>query len=293
MCTAAQAHVVSLSNGELRVTGQTATLELRIPTYEIEHTANPETALLDEIRFTGATRSGSECTKDADWFTCHASYTFAEPVPDRIEVDCTLYRVTVPNHIHMLYAAQGPNSDQRVFDQNQPQGELRFHPPSMWESLSRDGRAGALRLLQSVAGLLFLGALALSARSWREGLLLTAAFVAAQWLARPISPYIPIALSPDFLESVMALTVAYLAGELLFLPGGHARWIIVPLLGWIHGFPYVAYPAFYLVGANLLQLVLIVVALLAALRLPTSWRRPAVALLLIGAGLWFARLVFA
>lgn len=288
----AHAHVVSISNGELRVTGQAASFELRVPAYEVEAVATPETTLLDELRFAGATRTASECSKDADWVTCKASYTFAQPVPDKIAVECTLYRVTVPNHIHMLYAVQGENSDQQVFDQNVAERELRFHPPSLGESLVRDGSAGALRLLKSPAGLLFLLVVALAARSTRDAVQLGAAFLVAEWFVRPVSPFIPLAMSPEFLEAVMALTVAYLAGELLLLPGGSARWVIVPLLGLVHGLPFVAFPPLYLAGASAVQALLLGGASLVAVRMPSAWRRPAAGIALALACVWFARLVF-
>lgn len=292
-CATAWGHVVSISNGELRVTGRSAELEFRIPVYEVEAVATPETTLLDELRFAGAIRTKSECSKDADWLTCHASYSFAQSVPDKIQVECTLYRVTVPNHIHMLYAVQGGNSDQQVFDQNVATRELRFHPPSLWESLTRDGAAGALRLLKSPAGLLFLLVVGLAARSWRDGLLLGIAFLAAEWVVRPLSPFIPLTMSPEFLEAVMALTVAYLAGELLLLPEGSARWVIVPLLGLVHGLPFVAFPPLYLAGATAVQVLLLVCAATAVLRIPAAWRKLVAGVVFALAGAWFARLVFA
>jgi hypothetical protein len=291
-CALAHAHVVSISNGELRVTGRTASFELRMPAYEVEAVSNPE-ALLDELRFGTAHRTSAECNKDADWLTCRAAYEFPEPVPDKLEVACTLYRVTVPNHIHMLYAVQGENSDQRVFDQSNPALEIRFHPPSLSESVTRDGSAGALRLLKSPSGLLFLLVIALAARSWREAALLTVVFVAVEWLVRPLSPFIPLAMSPEFLESVMALTVAYLAGELLFLPQSSARWFVVPLLGLVHGLPFVAFPPLYLAGAALVQILLLALAAAASLRIPPHWNRPLAAAALLAALAWFTRLLFA
>lgn len=291
-CGVASAHVVSISNGELRISGRTGTFELRMPAYEVESVTTPETTLLDELRFAGGTRTSAACSRDADWLTCRAAYEFPEAVEDKLEVECTLYRVTVPNHIHMLYAVQGANSDQRVFDQNTPALELRFHPPSLWESISRDAAAGALRLLKSPAGLLFLLVVALAARSGRDAALLAALFMVAEWAVRPIAPFIPLAMSPEFLEAVMALTVAYLAGELLLLPNGSARWVLVPLLGLIHGLPFFGFPALYLGGASVLQAVLLAVASAAALRMPAPWRKPAAGALLAAAALWFARLLF-
>ena len=291
-CGIAHAHVVSISNGELRITGRTATYELRVPAYEVENVASPETTLLDELRFGDAKRTSSKCKTDGDWLVCQANYEFAQPVPDKIDVECTLYRTTVPNHVHMLYAVQGENGDQKVFDQNTSIIEMRFHPPSLWESITRDGSAGVLRLLKSFSGLLFLAAIALAARSGRDATILAATFLLAEWVVRPLSPFIPLSLSPEFLEAVMALTVASLAGELFLLPDGKARWGIVPLLGLVHGLPFVAFPSLYLGAVTIVQMLLLGVLSFLALRVPTTWRKPSSAILLAVAGIWFARLVF-
>jgi hypothetical protein len=287
----AYAHVVSISNGELHVTGRVGSYELRMPSYEVENLAHPETALLDEIRFGNAKRTTSDCKTDVGWLVCHAQYEFAEDVPNKIEVECTLYRVTVPNHVHILYAVQGPNSDQKVFDQNTPSAEIRFHPPSLWESMLHDGSAGAFRLLKSVGGLLFIVVLALTAGSWKEAALLGLTFFTAEWVVRPLVPFIPIGLSPEFLEAVMALTVAYLAAESIFLPAGRARWILVPLFGMVHGLPFAGFPLFYLIGPMFVQVLLLVGFTATFFKMPQSWRKPLAGILFLAAGAWFARFV--
>lgn len=288
-CGHASAHIVSISNGELRVDGRNATYQLRMPGYEIENVQHPEIALLDELRFAGATRTSSNCKTDDGWYICDARYEFAEDVADTVNVECTLYRVTVPNHVHILYAARGENSDQKVFDQNTSMAEMRFHPPSLGESIARDGSAGALRLLKSFAALLFLVALALASRSWKEALLLSAAFLIAQWLVRLISPFIPIGMSPEFLEAILALTAAYLAAELIFLPDSRSKWIIVPIFGLIHGLPFAGFPPLYLAGAALMQTIFLLGFVAACFRISQLWRKPAATLLFLAATFWFLR----
>ena len=289
----AQAHVVSLSNGEVHVTGRTAEYTLHMPAYEIEQLPNPVESLLNQIRFGDGHRTEAHCQREGDDFACHATYSFDHKLPDTLEVECTFYRVTVPNHIHMLYAQQDENADQRVFDQNNAVIEMRFHPPSFWESLTRDGFAGARRFGTSVAAVLFVLLLAVTAKSWREALSLGSLFLLAEWLVRPLVPFLPIGLSAEFLEAVMALTAAYLAGEVLLLPEGRARWIVVPLLGLIHGLPFVAFPALYLTGAEVAQTALLAILTTAMLRVPQAWRKPAAAVCLVGALAWFAKFVIA
>ncbi|MBZ5673376.1 MAG: HupE/UreJ family protein [Acidobacteriia bacterium] len=291
ICCTAYAHVVSMSSGELHVNGRTATYELRIPVYELTHVTHPETALLDQVKFEGARRTSSNCQEQDGTYICRADYEFDRPVPDKIEVECTLFQVTVPNHVHLLYAVQGPNSDQEVFDQSFRQAEVRFHPPSRAEVIAKAAAAGIARLFKSVSGLMFLVVLVLAARNTREMGILTIAFLAGEWLALPISPRIPMSFSPEFLEAVLALTVAYLAAEIVFLPDSQARWAVVPVLGIAHGLPFSAFPSSYLTAASITQAIVLAVLWIAARKMPAAWRRPVAGVMLVAGIGWFVRML--
>src|SRR5207249_9821698 len=92
----------------------------------------------------------------------------------RLDVECTFYQITVPNHVHLLRAIQGPNSDQAVFDQSFPRAEVRFRPPSRAEVVLRELAAGIWRAVASPAGLLFLLSLVIAELSAGDALLLIA-----------------------------------------------------------------------------------------------------------------------
>ncbi len=281
------AHVVSISTGELRVDGPLAVYELRMPMYEVAHVAHPETELMDHVRFVGAHRVSSTCHQEDNDYVCVANLEFARRI-DRVEVECTLYQITVPNHVHLLHVVEGSNSDQAVFDQTVPRGEVRFRPPSPMEVFARGLAGGISRAIVSPAALFLIG-LVLAARSPREAALLAVMYLAGEWIARPIAPRIPWPLAPRFIEAAMALTVAYLAVEILALPTAGKRWTIVLVLGLFHGLAFAAFPVSYLAGATLIQCVLIAILAWAALRwaTPIIRRAGAIALLVIGLG-WFA-----
>jgi hypothetical protein len=284
----AQAHVVSISTGELHMDGPTAVFELRIPLYEVAQVVHPETTLLDQFRFGDGHLIRSTCGEDEGSYVCRGEYEFPGLHPDSLQVDCTLYRVTVPNHVHILTATQGTNTDQEVFDQRFHSGEVRFHPPSAAERIARDAAAGAARAVESAAGVLFLAGLALAARSGKEAVVFGALFLASEAAARPLGPLLPLAFSARFLEAVLALTVAYLAVEILLLPEGRSRWAVVAILGVCHGFSLAGLPVAYLVGALPVQAALLVALVMPALRMPPAWRRPAAGLLLVAGLAWFA-----
>ncbi|HLX44335.1 MAG TPA: HupE/UreJ family protein [Bryobacteraceae bacterium] len=292
------AHVVSMSTGELRVDGPTAVYELRMPMYEAAHVANPET-LIDHIRFAGAQRTSAKCHEEDGTYVCVANYEFPGLI-ERLEVECTYYQVTVPNHVHLLNATllnphqgpnpgpnPGPNTDEVVFDQSFPRSEIRFRPPSRFEVVSREMGTGIWRAIVSPA-VLFLLILVVATRTPREGLLLMTMYLAGEWIMRPIAPKIPWTLSPRFVEAAMALTVAYLALEILTLPQAGSRWAVVLVLGLFHGLYFAAFPATYLAGAITMQVLLVVLLAWIALKWTSPMTRRMSAGILLAAGLgWF------
>ncbi len=291
----ALAHVVSMSTGEIQVDGPTAVYQLRMPMYEVAHVQNPETTLLEHIQFTGGHRTKSSCQQEDSMYVCTANYEFPTLLPDKLEAQVTFFQVTVPNHIHLLTAVQGKNEDQAVFDQRTTSAELRFHPPSPGEVLLRDLTGGAYRLATSWSALLFLLGIAIAARSLKDAALLTLVFLALEWIAPYTAPLIPVTFSAKFLESALALAVAYLAVELLFLHESEGRWFAVLAAGLLEGLALAGFPPTYLAGANLVELFAIAICSLAALKL----RRPrifaglllAAAIVRFAATLWQAQTV--
>ncbi len=237
----AWAHVVSMSSGDLAIEGSRARYELKIPLYEVAHVQNPERTLLEHIRFSSAGRDArllsATCGADAatDSYSCTAVYIFGAP-PDRVDVECTLAAVTVPNHVHMLRAEMGEKHDQAVFDRAFTEAALRFRPPTRAEVALGEAGAGFIRALGGPVQILFLAALVLAARSGRELFALAAMFLAGEAASVLAAPYTAWQPAARFVEAATALTVAYLAIEILLLPKAGARWAVAGALGVFHGF---------------------------------------------------------
>lgn len=232
------AHMVSLSTGELKVEANRAHYELRIPMYEVAHVKEPEHTLLDHIRFQSGgawgKASGQACRDEQGTYVCSADYEFPAPV-DELQVECTFASVTVPNHVHMLRAYLGDKTDQAVFDLSFTSAGIRFRPPTAFETGFQEVASGFMRAAGGLAPLLFLVSLVLAARSRRELAILTIAFLVAESLACAIAPRIGFPLSPRFIEAAAALTIAYLAFEIILLPKSGWRWLVVGVLGVFHG----------------------------------------------------------
>jgi HupE / UreJ protein len=229
-------HAVSMSSGDLTIEGAHAHYTLRMPLYEISHTPHPEDALLAHIRFAGAQMTAHSCHAEPaqDTFLCEADYQFDAP-PTRVDVECTLFAATVPNHVHLLRATLNGHPDQAIFDFTFTRATLRFRPPTAAELAVEQSGAGFVQALGGPAQILFLAALAMAARTRRELAALVAMFLAGQIAAVLVVPRTAWQPAPRFVEAAGALTIAYLAAEMVLLPKAGSRWLVAGLLGAFHG----------------------------------------------------------
>ena len=86
----------------------------------------------------------------------------------------------------------------------------------------------------------------LAAKSWRDLTILFTMFAAGQIVAALFAGSITLTLSPRFIEAAGALTIAYLAVEVLVLPNAGGRWVVAGVLGLFHG----VYFSMLLVGGD-------------------------------------------
>jgi hypothetical protein len=277
LASPAFAHVVSMSSGDLTVLGDRAHYELRMPAYEIPQIASPETTLLAHIRFSSAgwgplnaaRLTAHSCAPDPSrsLYVCQADYQFAAPV-EQVDIECTFPAVVSPTHVHILRAqlgdGPGARQDQAVFDQAFQRATLRFRPPTALEIAITEFCAGGLRAVAGLVQVVFLAALGVAARSRRELLALAAMFLAGQIAIVLLVPHTAWQPAPRFVEAAAALTVAYLAIEILVLPAAGSRWLVAGALGVFHGLFFHLFlqktsyrPLFVLAGAAVVDLLAI------------------------------------
>ena len=276
LATPAWTHAVSFSSGDLTIDGARAHYELRMPLYEISHVASPERTLLSHVRFSGAQLLNASCAAhpESGFYVCEADYQFAAPV-DAVTVECTLAAATVPNHVHLLRAEMDGKHDQALFDISFTGATLRFRPPTAAEIAISESAAGCMRALGGAVQLLFLVALVLAARGRKQLVALAAMFLLGQAASALAAPHALWQPAPRFVEAAGALTVAYLAVEILLLPQAGARWAIAGVLGAFHGLYFrlfleaTGYHAGYVLGGAALAELLVVAMLgLVFCRLP-------------------------
>ncbi len=296
---AAAAHVLSVSYGNLALDGTEAVYTLRMPLAELPRDGGREQVLdAFSLRSGGqdADRTRSECREDPGQglYVCEAAYRFAA-VPDEIRVVCEYHAVTVPNHVHVLSSGIGEMARQTVFDITYREADIRFTEPTLLETATGGLGAGARRALASPEVLLFLVALALAGRVRREIAACAAGFLGGQAVAAFAGSALQWAPPARFLESAAALTVAYLAAEVLFLPDDRNRWLACAAMGCVHGLilaallgPSQMRPEFFVTGALGCEALLISGLALARIRWVSVGAERLGAVLLLATGLgWF------
>ena len=297
------AHVVSMSTGEAKLKGARLDYELRMPLYEVAHIPNPELQLFENIHFRGGGQARllkHSCREDTGNLVCTGLYLFEREV-DQFDVECTFPSITVPNHVHLLRAINGEKTDQAAFDSSFTTATVRFRSPTLTEIAVRDASAGFWRASAGLVQILFLAAVVLAARSRRELAQLTVMFLAGQSVTVIAHLSTRLQVSPRFIEAATALTIAYLAVEILLLPAAGQRWLIVGVLGLLHGMYFDLLlaagdyrRATFLTGAFSAETTIVIVLALAAglaARIGTAHRplvERALASLLLAAGMsWF------
>lgn len=229
---AAQAHVVSMSSGDFRINGATATYRLSIPVYEVADLKDPGKALLDNIRFEGGQLLEHSCREEQQNLICTAKYLFNGDV-DELKVTCRFAALTVPNHVHLFRATKADGkTDQAFFDLSFTETTLTFRPPTQVEIFLKATTDGIRRGLLGFTSVLFLFAIAVVAQDRKQFLILSGILIAVELLLTAIPT---VSLSPKFLESAAALSTAYLAVEKLLVPNAGQRWLVVAILGVFHG----------------------------------------------------------
>src|SRR5690242_19134631 len=233
------AHVVSMSTGDLKIDDRRARYELRMPLYEMSHVAGSEQALFDHIRFSSggalARLVKKDCTANAaqGLYLCSVDYEFPAAV-DSLDVECTFHVVTVANHVHLLRVVNGERRDQAIFDFSFPKATLRFRPPTPAEVAVTEFGAGVMRAVGGLVQVLFLASLVLAARSRRELFAIGGMFLAGQILSALLVPHTGWNPPSRFVEAAAALTLAYLAVEILLLPRAAGRCALAGSLGAFH-----------------------------------------------------------
>ncbi|GMK45479.1 hypothetical protein PghCCS26_26070 [Paenibacillus glycanilyticus] len=223
---------------------------------------------------------------------------------------------------YIYYTDADDDSVQGVFDKTQPDLQYIFDSNhTLWEFSDKSAAflseistflvLGIKHILTGYDHIAFLLGLIVIGLSAKEALKIITAFTVAHSMTLLLAAMHIINLNAKFVESVIALSICYIAVENLFLKQIHYRWLVTFMFGLVHGFGFASVLQEYVadksnlvrsvvsfnVGVEIGQLMILFITLplLYAIKKKFSLRRITVAAssaIFIVGFLWFVDRIF-
>ena len=260
------AHAVGVSSGEYRLDGKVlygdigmAGRELArlLPTIDANHDGSIDADELAAGREAVARALAGGVTVDADGSACLGSldrtwtleaeggvvfqvrYTCSE-VPGRITLAVPLLERLTPGHRHLARVFRAGKANVRVLDRSHATWTLdEASPPASaarmaWSML----KLGVEHILTGADHLVFLLGLILVGGRLRSLVGVVTAFTLAHSITLALASLSVLTPSPRLVEPAIALSIAYVGVENLFVTDARKRWRITFPFGLIHGFGF-------------------------------------------------------
>lgn len=160
------------------------------------------------------------------------------PANAKLSVDANLERLGIETHTVLRFLPV--NSPERAFNYIGDPGLIQLEP-SWWYAFSRFVVLGFEHILEGIDHLLFLFCLVIPSRSVRSLIPVITAFTIAHSITLISSAFgftPSVIWFPTLIETLIALSVVYMACENMLGAKLHRRWLIVFCFGLVHGFGF-------------------------------------------------------
>ncbi len=248
--TTARAHAVGLSRGEYRIDGATVSAELTfaradaaalvqgISEGELASSASDVAqAIVDGVVVKGEGCRGQLVGVDAveaDGLSVRARYV-CDAVRAPLRIEARLLESLAPGHRHLARLTDGSSSADAVLSRGSAALELA---PSRARVATAMLVLGIEHILAGADHLVFLFGLVLVAARLRDVLAVVTSFTAAHSITLGAAAFGVWSPSPQWVEPLIALSVAYVGIENFFIADAGRRWLLTFLLGLVHGFGF-------------------------------------------------------
>ena len=165
-------------------------------------------------------------------------YRFANDVTT-IDVTSTLAAITQPNHRHLMSVTSGPFTHEAILDLERPSATfdttggssyLRTFGSFLW--------LGVGHIFTGYDHLAFLVGLLIATGSFRSLVKIVTSFTVAHSITLALATFDALVLPTRVTESLIALSIAYVAAENLLRSRAIERYRITFLFGLVHGFGF-------------------------------------------------------
>lgn len=147
-----------------------------------------------------------------------------------------LFEDADPLHLNFAIIEEGEDIDQTIFDAAHRSYHYESMHPATWGStLGKYFVLGIEHIVTGYDHLLFLFSLLLIASRWRNMLQIVTAFTVAHSITLFLAAMGYVDVNPVWIESAIALTIAYVAVENMWSQKHTLRWLLTFVFGLIHG----------------------------------------------------------
>jgi hydrogenase/urease accessory protein HupE len=173
--------------------------------------------------------------------------------PYKVKIDYKLlFEETSNKHVNIAFfyfSNKNEESVQSVFDHNEPDlqntfepdntvREFSVEPKTLWSSINTFLLLGIKHILIGFDHIAFLVVLLVIGLPLREVIKIITSFTVAHSITLLLAALQIISLNARFIESVIALSICYIALENIFAKQVNYRWLAAFVFGLIHGFGF-------------------------------------------------------
>jgi len=235
------AHPFSSSYSRIRVEGATVEVRLTLNRRDFQtadivgavqanyHIEAPESPLQTAVQRTDTI---AENTLLLDLI-----YTFNRPVTN-LKVTSTLDRITQADHSHILQVGEGDSTREAVLNAANSFINIDLREKSWWETVWDFVRLGIEHIFTGYDHLAFLLGLLIMTRTFTSLLKVVTSFTAAHSMTLALATLGLVSVPSRAIESLIALSIAYIAIENFMGKALISRWKITFLFGLVHGFGF-------------------------------------------------------
>lgn len=164
-------------------------------------------------------------------------YTFNHPVSN-LKVTSTLDRITQPDHSHIVQIGEGDDTREAVLSATNPFVDVNLADRTFIAVVWDFVKLGVEHIFTGYDHLAFLAGLLIMTTTLRSLIKVVTSFTAAHSITLALATFNLVSVPSRIIESLIALSIAYIAIENFTGKTVLQRWKITFLFGLVHGFGF-------------------------------------------------------
>jgi HupE / UreJ protein len=239
--TTAAAHDFSTSYSRVTVDGTTVEVRLTLNLNDF-HTEDFAKAIEANYHLEAPDPPSSMAIRSCDTIADNVVlldlvYDFAHPITS-LRITSTLDRIAQPDHSHIIQIGDGDDTREAVLNASNPSVETQLGEKALLQTVWDFVKLGIEHIFTGYDHLAFLAGLLITTTTLRSLVKVITSFTAAHSITLALATFGVVSLPGRLIESLIALSIAYIAIENFTGKTLVHRWKITFLFGLVHGFGF-------------------------------------------------------